>query len=175
MAFFNPKTIQGVTYTLDHLDPFEFALDTGDETRRVAVRFRCHCFTEKLAAHHTPDFQYVHAGETRAFDFGRHGLSKLLPTIIRTLGTRSVYRSQARNYFILRQNPTTGFNGPYLIFFNVIKAHRNNLDVIMNVESAYMKPGMTDRASPIRFATLIEKTALNQPVPQTPWQTIKRK
>jgi hypothetical protein len=45
----------------------------------------------------------------------------------------------------------------------------------MNIESAYMKPGMTDRAAPVKFTTLIEKTAARQDVPRGPEVTIKRK
>ena len=45
----------------------------------------------------------------------------------------------------------------------------------MNVESAYMKPGMTERASPVKFSKLIEKTAAGQGVPRGPAMTIKRK
>ena len=141
----------------------------------MAVRFKCHCFTEELAAHHTPDFRYVHNGEQRAFDLDRHKLSHLLPKIIVTLGSNSVYLSQRENYFLLRQKPINGFNGPYLVFFNVIKAKKETDDVLMNIESAYMKPSMAGRASPIKFTTLIEKTAMGQKVPRGPEQSIKRK
>jgi hypothetical protein len=175
MAYFQPKTIQGVTYTLDHLEPFEFELQTATQIHKVAVRFRCHCFTEELTAHHTPDFSYVHDGENRAFDVDRYTLSQLLPQMVQTLGNRSVYLSQSSNYFILRQNPIQGYSGPYLVFFNVIKAKKAAYDVVMNIESAYMKPNMVARASPVKFTTLIEKTAAGQTVPRGAPQTIKRK
>ena len=61
------------------------------------------------------------------------------------------------------------------MFFNVVRARHEGLDVVMNIESAYIKPNMTERASPVRFTTLIEKTATGQPVPRGPLQTIKRK
>ena len=175
MPTFRAKTIQGVTYRLDHLEPFTFTLATEAGPRVVAVAFSCHCFTEDLTAAHTPDLRYVHGHETRAFAFDRHELSKLLPQIITTLGTRSVYMSMAANFFVLRSNPAAGFAGPYLIFFNVTKSTTKGVHVLMNVESAYMKPGMADRASPVKFTTLIEKTSAGQPVPRGPSQTIKRK
>lgn len=175
MPTFRAKTIRGVTYNLDHLEPFTFTLDTEAGPRVVAVAFSCHCFTEKLTAAHTPDFRYVHGHETRAFALDRHELSKLLPQIISTLGSRSVYLSMEANYFVLRSNPAKGFVGPYLIFFNVTKSTAKGVNVLMNVESAYMKPGMTDRAAPVKFSTLIEKTSAGQPVPRGPPQTIKRK
>lgn len=175
MPFFQPTTIQGVTYTLDHLEPFTFKLRTDMDTRKVRVIFSCHCFTEELKSHHTPDFRYVHESETRAFNAERQTLSLLLPELITTLGGRSVYLSKLSNYFILRQNPRTGFDGPYLVFFNISKAKREAYDVVMNIESAYMKPGMADRASPVKFTTLVEKIALGQRVPRGPMQSIKRK
>jgi hypothetical protein len=176
MPFFRQKTIRGLTYDLDHLDPFDFPLDTGVATRIVGVRFSCHCFTEKLAAHHTADLHYFHGAETRAFDLDRHELSKLLPNEIRNLGNRSVYLSkQEDNYFVWRQNPTAGFTGPYLIFFNVIPAKRQRIDLLMNVESAYMKPQMAVTASPVKFTTLVEFTCNGRPVPRGLPQMIKRK
>jgi hypothetical protein len=175
MACFRSKTIQGVNYVLEHLDPFSFEVSTGTHARKVAVRFSCHCFTERMGAHHTPDFRYDHDGEIRAFDRNRYALSLLLPQMIAMLHTRSVYRSQQANYFVLQQNPMTGFDGPYLVFFNVAKAKHKLSDVFMNIESAYMKPNMIDRAAPIKFLTLVEKIATGQPIPRGPSQIIKRK
>jgi len=180
MTIFRPKTIRGVTYALDHLDPFRFEIDNGaGQLRGVSVLFACHCFTEKLMGHHRPDLIYAHGHEKRAFDVGRHALSRLLPGLITTLGTNRVYRStnpkQNHNYFFWRQNPAPGFIGPYLVFFNVVAAKRTGVDVLMNVESAYMKPNMQDRGSPVRFSTLIDKTAKGQSVPFGPLVTIKRK
>ena len=76
---------------------------------------------------------------------------------------------------MLRQNPATGFIGPYLVFFNVLKARATGIDVLMNIESAYIKPNMAERAAPVKFSTLIEKTATGQKVPRGALQTIKRK
>jgi hypothetical protein len=175
MATFHPKTIQGKPYTIEHLEPFSFTLETDAGPRVVVVRFSCHCFTEDITPAHTPDLYYTHGHETRAFDFDRHELSKLLPQLISELGRRSVYMSMMSNFFVLRQNPATGFTGPYLVFFNVTRSTDTGVHVLMNVESAYMKPGMTERASPVKFTTLIEKTAVGQRVPRGPAQTIKRK
>lgn len=175
MATFHPKTIRGKTYTLEHLEPFSFTLKTDAEQRVVAVRFTCHCFTEELTPAHTPDLRYTHGHETRAFDFERHELSKLLPQMISELGRSSVYMSMLSNFFVLRQNPATGFTGPYVVFFNVMRSTDKGIHVLMNVESAYMKPGMTERASPVKFTTLVEKTAAGQSVPRGPAVTIKRR
>jgi hypothetical protein len=168
MAIFNPKTIRGKTYTLEHLEPFSFTLETEAGPRVVAVRFTCHCFTEEITPAHTPDLRYTHDHETRAFAFDRHELSKLLPQLISELGSRSVYMSMMSNFFTLRQDPAAGFTGPYLVFFNVTRSTDKGVHVLMNVESAYMKPGMTERASPVKFTTLIEKTAAGRRVPRGP-------
>lgn len=175
MAIFKSKTIDGVTYSLDHLEPFAFSLQTDYAQHVVGVRFSCHCFTERIRPHHKPDLHYTHQGERRAFSVDRHELSYLLPSLITGLGSKSVYLSQARNYFILRGNPVAATRGPYLVFFHTIRAKSDGVDVLMNVESAYTKPNMADRASPIKFTTLIHKTARGESIPRGPRQTIKRK
>lgn len=175
MAFFKAKTIRGVTYDLSHLNSFTFPLVAGSNQRSVGVSFGFHCFTETLEAHHTPDFHYLHGNERRAFSLDRYELSKLLPELIKGLGNRSVYLSNSASYFILRDNPLPAFEGPYLVFFRAMKAREQGTDVHMLVQSAYIKPNMADRASAIKFTTLIEKTALGQQVPRGPRQSIKRK
>jgi hypothetical protein len=175
MPVFRAKTIRGITYPLDHLDPFSFALQNGEKIWSVRVQFGCHCFTEQLSDHHTPDFRYKHENEIRAFDLQRYDLSQHLPQLVATLGSRTVYKSNQINYFTLRQDAHPNHPGPYLVFFGVHKLKHRSEDVLMNVESAYIKPNMTDRASSVKFTTLIEKTALGEKVPRGPLQAIKRK
>lgn len=172
---FKGKTIAGVHYTLDHLNPFSFDLLHNENKYIVHVRFGCHCFTEKLTSAHTPDFHYTHESEKRAFCIERHSLSKGLPDIIKSLGNHTVYLTNQNNYFTLKQSTQSTPAGPYLVFFNAHKATKKGADVLINVESAYLKPGMADRASPIKFTTLVEKTALGQKVPRGQPVVIKRK
>jgi hypothetical protein len=173
MAVFKPKRLKGVDYALDHLDPFQFALTADQESFTVEVHFSCHCFTEEVGGHHTPDFYYTHGGERRAFDLIRYDQSKLLPGLIASLGSRSVYYTRQVNYFFLRNLPNTA--GPYVVFFDPARAKKEGVDVLLNVQSAYCKPGMTDRAAPVRFTTLVEATAKNKAVNRGPVQQIKRK
>ena len=175
MPSFKSKTIKGQTYTFDHLESFSFKVSAGDAERTVLVHFSCHCFTEDFKPSHTPDFKYTHEGEVRAFDFVRYELSQQLPGLIQALGGRSVYMSVETNYFVLQQNAHARHPGPYLVFFNLEKAKKAGADVIMYIESAYLKPNMADRASPVKFQTLVEKTSLGQKVPRGPIQKIKRK
>ncbi|MVT01054.1 hypothetical protein [Devosia marina] len=173
MAVFKTKRLKGVDYHLDHLDPFQFALAVDQASYTVEVHFSCHCFTEEIAAHHTPDLYYSHAGERRAFNMDRYDQSKLLPGLIASLGNRSVYYTRQVNYFFLRDMPN--LVGPYVVFFDPAKAKKTGVDVLLNVQSAYCKPGMTDRAAPVRFTTLVEATAKANPVNRGPIQQIKRK
>jgi hypothetical protein len=91
-------------------------------------------------------------------------------------GTRTVYHSNIGNYFLLRQDAAEEHPGTYVVFFNVIRATRaNTFDVVMNVQSAYLKPNMADWASPIRFVTLVDFIARGRKPPQGKCMQIKRK
>ena len=66
--------------------------------------------------------------------------------------------------------------GTYVVFFNVIRATKDNaFDIVMNVQSAYLKPNMADWASPIKFTTLLDFTARGLKPPQGKRMQIKRK
>jgi hypothetical protein len=175
MAFFKSKTIRGQVYDLDHLDPFDFEIVVDGEVIVVHVEFTCHCFTEKLTPEHTPDLRYSHAGETRAFDIQRHTLSKKLPEILTTLGTRSVYHTQVGSFFVLRDEDIEGLSVPYLVFFSAFKAKDKKVHVQLLVRSAYLKPGMTEFAAPVRFSTLMRFTRDGRTPPHGPRQQLKRK
>ena len=175
MAFFKSKTIRGQVYDLDHLDPFDFEIVVEGEPIVVHVEFSCHCFTETLNVAHTPDLRYSHGGETRAFDIQRHGLSKKLPDIIRTLGTRSVYHTLQGTFFVIRDEDIEGLKVPYLVFFSAFKAKNGKVHVNLIVRSAYLKPGMTEYAAPVRFSTLMRFTRDGKKPPLGPKQQLKRK
>lgn len=177
MAHFKAKTVRGILYDLAHLDPLQFDVSHNDKTFTVRVVFSCHCFTEELnTATHTPDFHYVHETERRAFSVVRYELSKQLPSLITSMGSVTVYHSNIGNYFLLRQNAAVAHLGTYVVFFNVIRATKDNtFDVVMNVQSAYLKPNMADWASPIKFTTLLDFTSRGQKPPQGTPMKIKRK
>jgi len=175
MTYFRSKTIRGTTYELAHLDPFTFELLSNGQIFYVNTIFSHHCFTEKLQVHHRLDVHYTHKLECRAFANDRYDLSKLLPGLIKTLGNKSVYHSSSRNFFVLRQNVLPTYPGPYLVFFQVTKARAKDIDVIFNIESGYLKPGMADFASPVRFSTLIEAKARNRRLAYGPPLRVKRK
>ena len=175
MPIFKSKTIQGVEYGLAHLDPFQLCLPVDSRDIVVEIAFSCHCFTEKWQVHHAPDLVYIHAGEQRAFNIERHRLSIGLPDIFRTLGTRSVYRSDGRDFFVLKDIPLENLKGPYLVFFDAFPSKKSEVNVRLNVTSAYIKPAMSLFASPIRFSTLIGSIAAGKKLAAGPKQQIKRK
>jgi len=175
MAYFKSKTIRGQVYDLDHLDPFDFEIEVEGAVIVVHVEFSCHCFTEGLGPQHTPDLRYTHGKETRAFDVQRFELSKKLPDILRTLGNRSVYRTQQESFFVLRQEDIEGLKVPYLVFFSAFKATDKRVHVRLLVRSAYLKPGMTEWAAPVKFSTLVRFTRDGRKPPMGPKQQLKRK
>jgi hypothetical protein len=63
--------------------------------------------------------------------------------------------------FILHTKTVTqdGEKVPYTVFFDMKKGTKGVADVVMTISSAYVKEGMTQRASPIRFRTLVAKVA----------------
>jgi hypothetical protein len=175
MAFFKNKTIRGHTYDLGHLDTFSFALTVGEADFTVEVAFSCHCFTEKLNQAHTPDLLYVHGHERRAFNIERYELSKVLPALFQGLGTRSVYWSERRDFFVLQDMTTPAGRGPYLVFFDALRSSKKDIHVRLDVTSAYLKPGMSLYAAPVKFTTLISSVATNRALTAGPRQQIKRK
>ena len=175
MAVFKSKFIRGQEYDLAHLEPFEFDLLVDRTTFRVGVEFTCHCFTEAITQAHAPDFRYLHDGETRAFSVERHSFSLLLPNLVTTLGNRSVYHSEQGNFFFLRDVKAPRGASPYLVFFDMFKATKAETDVQMLVRSAYLKPGMSRFAAPVKFTNLVTAIAKGKKLPLGPRQQIKRR
>lgn len=62
MPVFKAKRLQGVDYSLGHLDNLQFQVASGANTYIIETVFSCHCFTEAVQAHHTPDWIYTHRG-----------------------------------------------------------------------------------------------------------------
>lgn len=164
---FKSKTLNGVTYDMAHLNPLTLTFDHNNLAYRVHVEFGCHCFTEETLDWHQPGRHYFHRGERRSFCTIRHMFSRKLPQIITTLPGRTVYFGDRRNYMVMRNTDLLGNGPPYLVFFDVEKMRsRKRGDVFMFVQSAYAKPSMIDRASPVAFSDLIEATAKGlSPVP----------
>jgi len=164
---FRIKKINGVDYTMHHLE--DFILEVA--SYKVKIVFSCHCFTEKLLKKHSPDYLYEHNGEKRAFSHERYTLSLQLKAIIGGLDNISVYHTQTGSFFstksLLNQN--------YVVFFRTYKADNKKFDVIIRVESAYLKPNMNMWAAPVKFRTMIEYTAKGKIIPMGNPVYVKRK
>ena len=175
MAKFPQKTLHGIAYDLGHLDPMPMQVTYQARTLQTLVNFSCHCFTEKFTANkHTADHSYRYNGEHRAFDVDRHALSLGLPQHFATLGNQTVYHSQNESFFFIRSVNNLGVNVPYVVFFRSYKSTLENQDVYIDVSSAYLKPGMTSWASPVKFPTMVNARANNARLPLGPKMKIKR-
>lgn len=176
MSTFRNKTINGQTYDLSHLEPFNFPLHVGNNRYGVRVQFNSHVFTEKFdETIHTLDLRYTHGNELRAFNIRRHELSLALPKFIETHGNRSVYHDDRGSYFILRSVGSGPADAPYAIFISASPYERNGADVLIRVRSAYEKQGMTKWAKPIKFTNLVEAKATNQTLTFGPSAKIRRR
>lgn len=175
MAKFLDKTIDGVTYELSHLDPMVIQVPFEAQTFETLVVFSCHCFTEKFDGHiHTDADAYLHNGERRAFDAERHRLSLALPGHLATLGNQTIYHTQQESFFFLRTVNSLGVAVPYVVFLRSFKSNKEDIDVVVNVSSAYTKPGMTKWAAPVKFSRMVNARARNQRLPLGPMKQIKR-
>lgn len=169
MGKFRDKKINGATYTMGHLDDAVIRVQKGNVAFRVLVTYSCHCFTEELKPHHTPDFYYVHKHETRAFCLVRHGLSHNLPNYIANLLGRSVYLTKQTNFFFIRSN-----GGSYVVFFAIRPAKDPKYDAILTVQSAHLRANFVQKAQPVTFDDLVEAKVNGTPLTPGPKQTIKR-
>jgi len=175
MAHFTEKTLNGETFDLSHLDPFVLQVEFDDRTYQTLVNFSCHCFTEKFdGARHTAEVAYRHGGERRAFCVDRHLLSLALPQHFSRLGNTSIYHTKKDSFFFIRSTADLGASVPYVVFFRSYKSTQEGLDVIVDVGSAYPKPGMTAWASPVKFHRMIDARARGRVLPLGRAQKIKR-
>lgn len=175
MARFVEKTLAGVTYDLSHLDPMRLAVTFEGRTFQTLVNFSCHCFTEKFDDQkHSADDEYRFGGERRAFCIDRHQLSLALPQHFVELGNKTVYHTQKESFFFIRTVTDLGVAVPYVVFFRSYKSNQDDLDVLINVSSAYPKPGMTSWASPVKFPRVVNARARGLQLPLGKPQKIKR-
>lgn len=116
--------------------------------------------------------------EKRTSSVERHQLSLRLPELFRRLGNKTVHHTQQNSFFFVRNVPVPekgGSNEPYVVFFKAIKAEHVDGDVIIEVVTAYPKPGMTRRGSPVKFPRVICSMARNEPFKLGPPARVKRR
>lgn len=172
---FKDKTIDGITYGLSHLRPMSLSLPVTKRAVTIEVCFGCHVFTDAYDPSLTPDWHYHHDGERRTFSIARYAFSQFLPSLIRGLPGQTVYHTRQSNFFFLRSNLLPHLGDPYVCFFNMSKATKSDdFDLLMHVQSAYPKVGMTQRAAPVSFVNLANSTFTKSPLRAGELRTIKR-
>ena len=99
MSYWKPLVVDGIAIDLSHLEPFEFRVIPKGLTSEAVIQvvFNNHCFSEEFdAARHSEPLPKTHVAshETRGFDAVRHGLSKLLPELVRAFDGRRVAQTR---------------------------------------------------------------------------------
>lgn len=155
-------------FDLSHLDPFTMSVTTnapgpGTVTREVRVIFGCHTFTREWEEDDPEELRFDDSGHLRCFCPARHALSISLPDLIRQAALGKVHFNNKRSPFLTVHNVPSA-NGPYLIYFDAIRAKKGGLHVVIDVRSAHCKPGFTPTTPQISFATVIGLTAASRPV-----------
>lgn len=154
---------------MGHLEDTIIQVTSGAKTFRVLVTFSCHCFTEEIKPHHTPDYHYVYGHERRAFCPVRHGLSHNLPNFIAGLSGKAVYLAGRNNYFIIRSN-----GGNYVVFFDVKTATNPKYDARIIVQSGHIRNPFIQYAKPVKFNDLVAGKAAGTPITPGKKQKIQR-
>ncbi|ODS57416.1 MAG: hypothetical protein ABS40_04140 [Agrobacterium sp. SCN 61-19] len=137
MPYWEPLTIDGQTYDLAHLEPFEFQITPtqSDVPATISVRFHDHCFTETFDPRkHTARIRTSQASlhEYRAFCLERYQLSFQLPQIIVGLDGKKVASTREGNLVRI----TLADGNTYPMFFTLRKARERRVE--MFVVSAYI-------------------------------------
>ena len=162
---FPPYTIGDRKFILDHLGSFSMEVlpdKEGAKSIKILVNFHCHCFTEAydgIDAH-----AYHHQGEIRSFSEERHALSHELPNFIRGIAERKVMFTRETNYLIVEVVDQDGVKVRYSIFFDLKRARDDHHDLVLTVESAYVKESLPKHLDKIRFRILAAKVAQGQKV-----------
>lgn len=136
-----PHNHRGVRFSIDHLDPFRFTLEMAATEKYpaksvdVRVGFSCHTFTREPTAD-DGGLPLYHVREGRVFCPVRHGLSLLLPDIVRSLPARSCYFARRDNYFVVETPALVQAGQEYRVFFDVRKIGTPDA-VLVYVQSAY--------------------------------------
>jgi hypothetical protein len=153
--------IDGTEYDLTHLD--DAVIDVGTKTDptvtfRVLISYGCHCFTREVQLLDPVSHRIADGAKWRSFCPIRTRLSKTLPGLIRDAADGGLAYFSDGVHMLLVDDVTTD-KGPYAVFFKTVKAHQKNLDVVLFVVSAYLKPELAERLPAVPFVSLIERSS----------------
>lgn len=161
-----PIVIRGVTYLLDHLEPFTVTVagkTPADGACVLAVTFSHHAFSQVWTDDCDPDHKINENGEHRVFCPVRHHWSQGLKARIRGHLTDKAYLSydgggKLNHMFVSKLSPASP---PYVIVFQVTKTvNIKGVDGQLHILSAYENDRLPKLSSfdRIRFANLVSKT-----------------
>jgi hypothetical protein len=163
---FGKKRISGVDYDLGHLDSFKLAVQPkgeGAPTYVVRVAFGFHCFTRAITADDSPDLYMTHNRERRCFCFDRYELSKELVGMIEYAANGRAYFGEKSNFLIVES--LSRENAPYVAFFDIEKAKKpDDVDAVMFVTSAHLRPELPERLPAVSFATIVDYRVQGRPL-----------
>jgi len=86
-----------------------------------------------------------------------------------TLGDGVVYHSERYSFFVVRHKDV----GPYAVYFR--PATGSNYSVILNVQSAHLRPDLAEFAAPVKFSALVEAVARSRAVPMGPKVQLRKR
>jgi len=171
---FSPVSFRGAVWDLSHLDAFALKVEIADGLSvDVVILFECHCFSTDIekdprgASSVPPDELYRNSRETRVLNEERYLLSQLvLRQVIQSLPDRPI-RIARDNYVTLEIVGIDGKKMNYAVFFAVEKDGKRRKRLLLRVQSAYPLAAVSHRIAngqKVRFAQLIKKTYLGQPL-----------
>lgn len=171
-----PFLYQGTVYDLSHLHPIEWTYvlpAKGDKSAQhylFDVTFSLHTFTKGIQDRRVidPALIYGDSREEREFDFDRYALSKHLPDIAQTLGTRKCRHTRHGNFFTVDLIDDGGVKRSYEVYFTVSRSGKRKGRLNLFIQSAYERTQhhgtRPKQKPPIGFHVIAHNTLNNKPI-----------
>lgn len=169
-------SLNGADYDLSHLDACQLKYyDIQDPDKPIIyefiVTYAMHCFTEDfkdLSEEEKSRPCYSSHVESRPFSLSRYELSKHLPKIVQSLGSKEslIFHGKNNNYVAL----VRGLSGNkpdfgYLVAFRVF---RESKKLRLHVQSAYPLSQEYRGGKKVRFLLIAEKLLQGKELPKAP-------
>jgi hypothetical protein len=165
--------LQGSTYDLSHLHPFDFVFivpakgDKPEQRYQINVSFSLHCFSRGFKEGETAleEWCYADNREKRIICLDRHALSLELPRVIREVGQRKCFHTNHDNFVTIEIIDKAGEPHDYTVFFTVSKAGKGT-GLNLFVQSAYVRDRipLKSKPKPIKFMVIAHNTAHNKKI-----------
>lgn len=171
-----PHTMGGEVYCLDHLHPWQWAVTipskppSPERLLLLAVSYSLHCFTRQAAPGEVvpDDGWYADSRERRVFDPRRWALSKRLPEIIASLESRRCLHS-GREEFLTVEVIEEGRRFDYVMFFTVTKSGKGKgADLNLFINSAHERTDAIRYKKPVRLHFILLNRYLGKPLHAPP-------